>query len=388
MTTPTLNDLYTSILADLRNKLGTSSVIGKAVIIAFSVVQAAKLKIFYLTNAFTYKNVFPDLADPESLNGTLSRFGFVKLGRYPNAATAGEYTVAVSGSIGATIAPGTTYKSLDTATSPDKLFVLDTLFTFTGTSGSISLRALDLGANAALNVGDSLQVTQPIADVNSFGTVSSVDTTPLEAETTEEYREKVIAAYRLESQGGAKTDYREWSADAQGVRKVYPYAKSGDPGIIDLYVEANPDDSTDGYGTPSSAILDDVEEVVEFDPDTTKPLNERGRRPISAFQINYLPVNVLPVDIEITNLSDSSYISSIEDAIVSFLFNIRPFVDGADDPNDQQTDLLYETDIYGVVRSVLGNNATFESLTVEVDGNPITIYEFTDGDIPYLDNLT
>ena len=384
MAVPTYSELFTSIQSDLRNKLDIKTILGKVVLNVFAAVQAGKLKIFYLRSAFVQKNVFPDQADPESLGGTLERFGFVKLNRFPLPATAGVYTVEVNGDIGATIAPGTTYKSLDTSSNPDKLFVLDNSFTFTSTTGNIELRALDLGKEAELIVSDQLQVTQPIANVDSFGEVIAIVDEPLEAETADEYRQKVIAAYRTEPQGGAKSDYMLWSLDAQGVRRSYPYVKDGESGVIDLYVEANPADSIDGNGTPSAAILDDVEEVVEFDPDVSKLLEERGRRPMGTFQINFLPIVTLPVDVTITNLSDTSFLTSIADAIVAFLFDIRPFIDGADNPNNSQQDLLYESDIYGVVRGVLGSQATFESLTVKVDEVQISIYEFTDGDIPYL----
>ena len=386
MSAPTLINIYASVLSDLRNRFGISTLFGKVVLNAFALVQAAKLKLYYLQTEFIYKNIFPDLADPLSIEGSLSRFGIVKLGRLPLPATAGEYTVDVTGVIGAIIPPNTTYKSLDTSTSPDKLFVLDSTFTFTSTAGQIQLRALELGAGAKLEAGDSLQVTQPIADVDSFATVDTVDTIPIEAETTEEYRQKIIAAYRQEAQGGAKTDCRIWSADAAGEREVYPYIIEA--GMIDLYIEANPADSLDGYGTPTPAIIAEVEEVVEFDPDTTKTLNERGRRPMSMFQINFKAVDVLPVDIEITTLSDVSFLTAIEDAITAQLFNIRPYIDGADSPNESQKGLLYEADIYWIVKGVLGSQATFVSLTVEVDSTPISIYEFTVGDIPYLNTVT
>ena len=58
MTIPTLSELYVSVQTDLRNKLNITSVIGKVVINAFAIVQAAKLKIFYLRSALTYKNIF------------------------------------------------------------------------------------------------------------------------------------------------------------------------------------------------------------------------------------------------------------------------------------------------------------------------------------------
>jgi uncharacterized phage protein gp47/JayE len=386
MAAPKLKDLITSILSDLRNNLSVSTIIGKVVLNAIALVQGAKLKLYYLMSEFIYKNIFIDQADPEEQGGTLERLGSVYLGRTRNPATAGVYSLTVTGTPGVSIAPNTTFKSLDASASPDKLFILDNTFTFSATTGVITVRALDLGPEARLEINDLLQVTQPIANVDSFATVLSVDITPLEEESIEEYRARSIQAAQLESQGGAKSDYRLWSLDAQGVRTVYPYVNS--PGIIDLYIEANFGDSIDGKGTPTQAILDDVEEVVEFDPDTTRPLEERGRRPMSAFQINFLAISVLDVDVQITGLSDTSYISSISSAISSYLFDIRPFIDGADSPNDSQKGLLYEADIYSVVRDVLGNKAKFTSLTVSVDGDLIQIYEFLKGNIPTLNSVT
>ena len=168
MTVPTFTELYNSILTDLRNRYQIRFIIGKVALNAFALVQAGKLKILYLTAAKIYKNIFVDTADPEVSGGSLERFGRVKLGREPFPATAGEYFINVTGDVAATIAAGTTFKSLDTSTSPDKIFVLDTLFTFTLTTGVIQIRALDLGSEARLEIGDQLQVTAPIANVESF----------------------------------------------------------------------------------------------------------------------------------------------------------------------------------------------------------------------------
>lgn len=387
MSAPKFNDLYVSVISDLKNRFNLQNVIGKIAINALSFVQAGKLKLVYLRNEFIYKNIFPDKADSEDQEGTLGRFGGVKLGRSRNPAQAGIYLVEVTGEIGAVIAPNTTFKSLDTATSAGKLFVLDSVFTFITTSGQITLRALDLGKEAELIAQDQLQVTQPISNVDSFATVLQVTDAPLEAESIEEYRKKVIQAFRTESQGGAKSDYKfEWSLDAQGVLATYPYLANS-PLIINLFIEATVADSTDGKGTPSQAIIDDVRDVIEFDPDITKSLGERGRRPMGAWQINFLPITPINVDVEITNLTDNSLIISIEEAITDFLTNVRPFIDGADDPNDSQKGLLYESDIYGVVKDVIGIKATFESLKVKVSGNYITIYKFTDGNIPSLNTV-
>lgn len=387
MAVPTFNELYTSVQADLRNRLNITSLVGKMVLNAFAMVQAAKLKLFYLVSAFVQKNVYPDQADSEEIGGTLERFGLVHLGRTRNPATAGEYKIQVTGSIGAEIPPGTTFKSLDTSTSPDKLFVLDSLYTFVSTVGLIQVRALDLGTDARLEVGDELQITQPLANVDSYQEVITVETTPVEAENLEDYRKKILEAIRLEAQGGSRSDYRLWSNDADGVRTVYPYLKNNEAGSINLYIEANPDDSTDGNGTPTAGIISDVDDVVEFDPDISLPLSERGRRPMTA-NVYFLPIITNPVDVDIVDLSDVSYLTAIRTAIEDYLFDIRPFIDGLDSPNNANMGRLLVSDIISIIADVLGVSATFTNATMTINGTPQTLYVFEEENIPYLDDLT
>jgi hypothetical protein len=387
MNIPTFTELYQSILTDLKNKLSITYIIGKVVVNAFAAVQAAKLKILYIAASNIYKNIFVDTADPERLGGSLERYGLVKLGRQPNPAVAGEYKMSVTGVIGAVIPANTSFKSLEGALNPDKLFVIDSDYTFTSTSGIINIRALDLGANSALNAGDELQVTAPIADVESYGFITEVVVIATNEESSENYRQAIINSYQLEAQGGAKTDYKLWAQDATGVRDVYPYAKSGYAGEINLWVEATVEDSTDGKGTPSSALLSDVEDVINFDPDASRPIYERGRLPLGVFDVHYLPINLLAVDVYIENLSDITLINSIEIALINFIYDVRPYIAGAENPNNEQKDRLYLSDIINVIRDVIGSSNTFTSVEMTVDGSLETIYQFINGNIPYIDNI-
>jgi uncharacterized phage protein gp47/JayE len=377
MTIPTYSELYNQILTDLQTKLGVKFILGKLVLNAFAGVQAAKLKIFYTSATFVYKNIFVDTADPEAQGGTLERFGRVKLGRDPNPATAGEYNLTVTGVSGFSIPKNTTFKSLDSSTSPDKLFVLDTEYIFTSTSGIIKVRSLEIGTDSRLAIADNLQVTAPIINVDSFAVVDSIVTTPTEAEDIEDYRAKVIAAYQQEPQGGARIDYRLWSQEVAGVRTSYPYVKDGDAGVVQLYVEAEIATSTDGRGTPSQSLLDDVEANIEPE-----------KIPMTVYDVEYLAINTLPVDVQVLDLSDSGLLSSISAAITAFLVDIRPFIDGADNANDR-SDKLYFSDIFTVVRNTIGSSATFSNIVLKVDSVTISsFYEFTNGDIPYTNDVT
>jgi hypothetical protein len=386
---PTLKELYDSIVADIEAEFGTSiPTVGKNFLRVFAGVQAAKLKLYYLAIGKIQKNIFIDTAEPEATGGTLERFGRVKLGRNPFQPTAGQYTVSITGSIGAVIPASQTFKSNDNSLSPSKLFVLDTAYTLVSTTDTITVRALESGIGAKLESGDMLTATSPIIGVNSSVTVQTETIQPLDGETLEDYRRKALESFRLEPQGGAATDYRLWAADAQGVAQSYPYATSGAPNEIDLYIEATIADSTDSKGTPSAGMLLAVEDVIELDPDTTLDISERGRRPLGVFQVHYLPVT--PLDVEIT-INGAGSISAdnrdlINGAIDAEVKKIRPFVAGADILANKN-DII---SVYKIVAIVLDAypQAQFTTIDLVVDGVNVSTFTFEFGDIPYLDSIT
>jgi len=389
ITIPKISELYDSIINDLEASFGgTIPTFGRNFLRAMAAVQAAKLKIYYLAIAGIQKNLFVDTADSEFSGGSLERFGRVKLGRDPFPSTQGSYEVEVTGLIGATILASTTFKSDDTASNAGKLYILDDEYTLVATTDTITIRALEGGIDSKLSVTDTLTATSPIANVSSNVEVTSETIEPLDAEDLEVYRQLIIDSYRIESQGGASGDYILWATDAQGVARVYPYANSGEANTIDIYVEATIADSTDGKGTPSSGLLDDVEEVVELDPDTTKDMNERGRRPLGVFQINYLPVVVKDVEIEIIGFVDltAGKQALILDSITLVVESVRPFISGVD-LIDERNDTLDKNKIIAAILKVVPT-ATFTSITLIVDSVDLETYTFLNGDIPFLDSIT
>ena len=390
VTIPTLRTLHQQVLSDIESKYnnGNVPVFGKVFLNAMAAVQAGKLWLLYKLLAKVQKNIAPDTAEPEGSGGTLERWGRLKLGRDPFTATAGEYVVEITGTVGSTINAGTTFKSNDDSVNPGKLFILDDAFVLATATDSITLRALEAGDDSQLSPGEELTSTVPIAGVQRTATVLSESVQPLEAETIEEYREKVVESFRTEPQGGAPSDYRIWAADVQGVKTVYPYAKSGTYAEIDLYIEATVDDSTDGKGTPGAGMISDVEDVVELDPDTTLPLNERGRRPMGVFDINFLPVSPLNVDITVADFDGltAEKEADIEAALEEMINEIRPFIAGADVLSERNDTLSKNKVISAVLSAVPG--ATFGAITLTVNSSNYDSYEFTNGEIPYYNSLT
>jgi len=310
------------------------------------------------------------------------------LNRNPFPPVVGQYTVDVTGSIGAVIPAQTTFKSNDDALNAGYLFILDNAFTLTNTTDSITLRALTAGLDSSLAVSDRVTATAPIALVDSEAVVTAISVNPQAAESIETYRQRAIEAYRLEPQGGAATDYRLWSGDAQGVERVYPYAASGQTNEVNVFVEATAADSVPvGSGVPTSAILSDVDSVIEFDPDTSRPLNERGRRPVQVI-VNVLPVTTLTVDVTITGYVGltPTITATLTAALTDYINSIRPFVSGADVLADRN-DTLNLFNLIATVQQAVPSGF-FTSLTFDVSGNPETSFQFTNGDIPIVNTIS
>ncbi len=389
ITIPTLSELVDDIVADLEAEFSvTLPLFGKVFLRGLANVQGAKLKIYYLFIGKLQKNIFVDTADPEAAGGTLERFGRIKLARDPFPARAGQYVVEITGTIGATIDGGTTFKSNDDTPNPGKLFILDEEYELVSTTDSITLRALEAGNDSKLEVGNELTSTVPIASVDKLATVTSEAIAPLAAEEIEDYRRKAVLAYQLEPQGGAGSDYILWALDAQGVLRSYPYARDGDPNEINLFVEATIVDSTDGKGTPSAALLAEVEEVVEFDPDDTRPLTERGRRPLGVFEVHYLPVTIKELDIEIQEFVGltPSQETNILNALTALIKDIRPFVSSADILANKN-DIL---DVNLIINTILNAEpgSRFGDVILMIDSVSVNTITFSNGDIPFLNSVT
>lgn len=384
ITIPTTAQLFTDIKSDLEAAYGsTIPIFGKVYLYALCLVQAAKMKLLYLYIASVQKNIAPDTADSEFAGGTLERFGRIKLKRNPFPATAGQYTLTVVGTSGTTIPAQTVFRSNDDSLNPAKLFILDTAYLMPGTTGTITVRALEAGTDSKMFVGEGMTATAPIINISQQALVASEAISPTEAESIETYRSKVIEGYRLEPQGGSPGDYRIWSSDAVGVLSVYPYAVSGSPWQTNVYVEATIADSIDGLGTPSPTILANVDAVLRLDPDTSRPINERGRKPNGVI-LNVIAVDVLPVVISVNGFvgMTAEINTLLGDALEEYIKTVRPFIAGAASLEDKN-DIL---DLNGIISTILSARpgSVFGAVTMTVDGVSESTHTFIQGEIPYI----
>lgn len=373
---PTLAQLRTDIISDLEAQYSiTIPLFGKNWLFVLASVQAGKLWLTYKYMALVQKNILPDTADTEANGGTLERFGRIKLGRNPFPATQGEYTIQLTGTLGTVVPASTTWKSDDDSLNGGRNFILDTSFTLNGVD-IVTVRSLDAGTEAQLNVSDTMTVTGPISGLDSVATVVTESVAPSDAESIEDYREKIIQSDRLEAQGGAGADYRLWSFDAQGIKQTYPFAANGLVNEVDLFIE-----SDSGNGVPNATELQDVEDAIEL-PTATRP----SRKPLTVV-VNYLPITPLDVDIDIIGFTGTAAEQLlIDDAIEEYLSNVRPFVSSIDVLSEKK-DILSVNNIIFVITSTI-SGVVFTGVQLTVDGrNVVSPYTFLNGDIPLLNSV-
>jgi uncharacterized phage protein gp47/JayE len=391
---PTILELQSQIENDIRSKLEiTVPWYGKVMLRVLALVQAARLKLIYLRIASVQKNIFPDTAESENQGGTLERFGRVKLNRDPFPAQSGIYTINITGISGGIVTKGQTFKSSLGSTSPNFMFEVVSTVTLSGTTGQCQLRALTPGMSSVLQASDEIESTSPIANVNSKAVVYSVNTTPVNAETLETYRQAIIRSFQLEPQGGSAADYKVWAADAVGVRTVYPYTKNGAIYTVQVFVEATEDNTAPGQpvGVPPSSMITEVESVIEIDPDATKALGERGRRPLQAV-IEVLPVVPVAITVTINDLSNksTSTLNLIRAALTDYFYTIRPYIAGADGNNKKDT--IYVSGLISAIYNSIGSSVNFSNISFSIDGTTYAAYTFgnvpgTYGHYPYLITL-
>lgn len=384
---PSIQQLNANISGDLKNKLNLSNDNLKKVLYAMALVFSGQFHLAYLYLRDIQDNIFPDTANTEDVGGTLERQGRIYLNRNRFPDSIGSFKVSVDAVDGSVLRKNLTFKSNEGTLNPGQLYVLDAEYVCTGTDDEITIRSLGAGSTFNLAVGNNLTITEPVIGVDKTLSVIEVITQPRAGETVELYRQAILNAIQLEPQGGSRADYRQWATDAQGVRLIYPYVADVTTGVVSIYVEAVLIDSTDNLGTPTLAILNDVEDVLNFDPDVTKPTYERGRKPAQAF-LDILPITLVPVDITITGLNTTSPAieATIQASIEDLLYKIRPFIAGADLLRNKN-DILYYGKMQSAITSSLTNGNFFNNLELFVDGNTEVSYEFNLGNVPYLRDL-
>lgn len=214
---------------------------------------------------------------------------------------------------------------------------------------TIEVIARNPGINGNLNVDDTLTIGRQIPGIlDTTATVIEVLNIGVDRETDDAYRRRILNEIRTVGGGGNSADYRTWAEEVGGVYAAYPYSGKpvGEgtslPGDRTVYVEATTDIDPDGIAP--SALLDEVEDSINYDPITGIARPPLGEIEDTLFVRSiyrtgfYVEVRDLTVDSSLEFLAKNA----ISNALEQYLRSVRPFIDGLDfagDRNDTITTL-------------------------------------------------
>ncbi len=234
------------------------------------------------------------------------------------------------------------------------------------------------GTVGNLEVGIStLSFANPLPNVERDALVITEVVRGSDAETTEEYRQRVVDRFQKRPQGGAPADYELWGEEVVGIINVYPY--TGNPGEVNVYSEATPESSGNPDGIPTQAQLDAVLQSIEFDDNGLA-----SRRPINDF-VNSLPITRTGFDVLVSGVSVPANLgqvqADIESAVTTFFLDREPFIAGLTIP--PRTDKITRSALIGLVEDIVtAANGTFNTVQFNASGfpTPLEIYILGEGE--------
>lgn len=230
------------------------------------------------------------------------------------------------------------------------------------------------GSIGNLQPGDKVEFANPLPNIKREAVVASQAVTGADGESTELYRSRVISRCQAKPQGGARADYRDWSEVVPGIVAVYPYA--GDPGEVDVYVEASPESSGNEDGLPTAPQIDAVRQAIEFDVNGLA-----SNRPVNA-GVNVLPISRIAFDVNVASLDApdvNAAKEALEQSVDELLRFSEPFITGLSVL--PRRDRITSGTVAGAVDAAVGAlGGTVGPVTLLLGGVPIVAYTLQDGE--------
>jgi len=367
MTTPTTKEINDNIIAQLEVSFSQS-----VPILPKSFLRVLSRQLFVRTASDQPTLVNGQIVTPLTFWGRLVGTGD------PAAATHAELTIDVtvetqtgslsSGSQLVSTQNGVTY-----------IVIGDVLLDAPIVSASVRAAADQSGGGGAgtignLEIGATLSFANPLANVGRDTTVTAQTAIGADAETTENYRQRVLDRFQKRPQGGAPSDYELWGEEPVDIVSVYPYTGAS-PGEVDVYAEAvatgsNPD------GIPTTVQLQGVLDSIVLDDNGLA-----SRRPANAF-VNVYPISRTAFDVTVIGLSvsDPAQVQAgIDSAAKEYFLSAEPFIPGLSAL--PRRDRIDQPTLSAIISNIISaSGGTFTSVLLELDSTPISSHTLSIGE--------
>lgn len=328
----TLKEIQSDIISDYTTRIRKETrvdapLLPKAVVrsIAWSVAGIASLQQNFL--AWIYLQIHPRTCSPSVLKMWGSLLGIeYKTGTKTTLQTEIDNVTASS------IISGTLWKS------PKNSIVYSSLSTVSPISGTVVLNveAKTSGPAGNLNPGEELDITNPYEGIPDKARVKAVLISGSADEDIEDYRKRVLIAFKRKAQGGSLVDYYLWPTEVAGIVDAFPYVLESGTIVVYLVSAGSGKDRT-----PSGSVTPNP--FPEWENGNMKSISGSGlfyqaamaingtadmkntRRPAGAVVELRMP-NYTGYRVEITELSQATndINAKIKDAIVSYLDTKKP----------------------------------------------------------------
>jgi len=314
-TRPTLAELKDRIQSDINTRMpGVESKLKGTVLNVLATVLAGAIHLMYGYQAWKAKQILPDTADEE----WLLRHGNIR--DIPRkAATKATGNVDFTGTNGTNIPVGTEVQRADGVA-----YTTDALVTIAAGVATAAVTAVLAGANGTTVAGVNVNLTSPIAGIDSLATVNASGLTGgTDIEALADYRERILERWRKPTQGGNKNDYIAWAKEVAGVTRAWSYPlENGDGTVVVRFMM----DDTYGDGIPQAGDVTTVQNYIDNVRPATADANVQAPVP-KAIDITLsitpdTPAIRLEVEAEIKDLfvrraepGGGIYLSQINEAI-------------------------------------------------------------------------
>lgn len=236
------------------------------------------------------------------------------------------------------------------------------------------------GTQGNLVAGAVLSFANPLSGVSRSALVVTQSVTGADAETPDQYRERVVNRFQTRPQGGAYADYKLWAEETTGVLRAFPYA-SDFPGQVEVYIES----ATEVDGIPTTAQLEAALDSINYDNAT----GQATRRPVGA-QVNTLAIIRVGFSVEVQGLSvenEPDVRAEIESALTSYFLGRAPFLVGLSIP--PRADRITQTSVNGVIDDIVSlNNGVYTAVILRRGAAITTLYSLGKGEKAKLTGVT
>lgn len=297
--TPTLTQIRSDLLRDIRNQLPDADVSVDSDYYVRATSVASAVEGLYQHQAWIVRQIFPDEADTDYLERHAAIRG---LARKPAVAAAGQ--IRIAGTPGAVIPEG----QVALAANGQRFIVQNAGTIEAGGTATLPIAAQEKGpaGNAAENTPVQLQAVPAGLQLDAM-LLSMLG--GVERETDGELLARLLDVIRRPPAGGNRHDYRRWALEVPGVTGAYVFPLRRGLGTVDVIIVA-------GGGLPSAATLDAVRDHI----DSTRPVTAKDCV-VSAPEIQLVDLHVL---VSLSGVPLDEALPAISDAALSHFGGLEP----------------------------------------------------------------